>query len=223
MLAKINIKNAYRVVPVHPVDRHLLAIAWRGKLFVDGALPFGLRSVPKIFTALADALEYIIKQHGVEHLWHYLDDYITVGKPSYEECPTNLDIMMAVCHTLGVPLASNEIEGPASTIAFIGILLDTRHMEICLPPEKLHRLKQVIDEWSSKSWCTKCYLESLIGLLQHASTVVKPGRSFLRRMIELNKIAHNPQRPIGLNQAFHSDLAWWRLYLKAWKTIHTSC
>ena len=35
-------------------------------------------------------------------------------------------------------------------------------------------------------------------------------------MIELNKIAHNPQRPIRLNQAFHSDLAWWRLYLKAW-------
>ena len=35
-------------------------------------------------------------------------------------------------------------------------------------------------------------------------------------MIELNKVAHNPQRPIRLNQAFHSDLAWWRLYLKAW-------
>ena len=57
MLAKIDIKNAYRVVPIHPVDRHLLAAAWRGKLFVDGALPFGLRSAPKIFTALADALE----------------------------------------------------------------------------------------------------------------------------------------------------------------------
>ena len=47
MLAKINIKNAYRVVPVHPVDKHLLATAWRGKLFVDRALLFGLRSAPK--------------------------------------------------------------------------------------------------------------------------------------------------------------------------------
>jgi len=85
MLAKIDINNAYRVVPVHPVDRHLLATAWRGKLFVDIALPFGLRSAPKIFTALADALEYVIKQHGVEHLWHYLDDYITVRKHGCEE------------------------------------------------------------------------------------------------------------------------------------------
>ena len=63
MLAKIDITNTYRAVPVHLVDRHLLATAQRWKLFVDGALPFGLRSAPKIFTALAFALENIIKQH----------------------------------------------------------------------------------------------------------------------------------------------------------------
>ena len=56
------------------------------------------------YIALADPLEYIIK-----HLWHYLDDYIIVGKPGCEECATNLDIMMAVCHMLGVPLALNKI------------------------------------------------------------------------------------------------------------------
>ena len=50
-----------------------------------------------------------IEQHGVEHLWHYLDDYIIVGKPGCEECATNLDIMMAVCHMVGVPLALNKI------------------------------------------------------------------------------------------------------------------
>ena len=108
---------------------------------------------------------------------------------------------------------SNKTEGPASTTTFLGILLDTLHMEIRLPPAKLCRLKQVIDDWSSKSWYTKRDLESLIGLLQHASTIVKPGRSFLRQIIKLNK---NPQRLIWLNQAFHSDLAWWRLCLKAW-------
>ena len=78
MLAKIDITNAHMAVPVHLVERHLLATAWREKLFIDGALPFGVRSAPKIFTALFDAL----KQHGIEHLWHYLGDYITVGKSS---------------------------------------------------------------------------------------------------------------------------------------------
>ena len=38
MLAKIDIKNPYRVVPIHPVDRYLLPTAWRGKLLTDSFL-----------------------------------------------------------------------------------------------------------------------------------------------------------------------------------------
>jgi len=42
-------------------------------------LPFGLRSAPKIFTALADVAEWIAKQAGVKRLMHYLDDFLVVG------------------------------------------------------------------------------------------------------------------------------------------------
>ena len=52
---------------------------WEGQVYIDAALPFGLRSAPLIFTALADGLEWIIKQRGVSHLAHYLDNFITVG------------------------------------------------------------------------------------------------------------------------------------------------
>ena len=52
--------SAYRNIPVHPGDRHLLGIQWQGKTFVDTCLPFGLRSAPKLFNAVADALEWMI-------------------------------------------------------------------------------------------------------------------------------------------------------------------
>ena len=42
-------------------DRHLLGMQWDGKLYVDTALPFGLHLAPKIFTALADGLMWIIQ------------------------------------------------------------------------------------------------------------------------------------------------------------------
>ena len=54
LMAKIDIKNAYRNIPVHPSDRHLLGMEWQNQLYVDGALPFGLRSAPKIFNTIAD-------------------------------------------------------------------------------------------------------------------------------------------------------------------------
>ena len=47
-------------VPYHPEDRALLGIEWGGEVFVDAALLFGLQSAPKIFSALADGLEWII-------------------------------------------------------------------------------------------------------------------------------------------------------------------
>ena len=56
-LAKIDIQNAYRIVPVHLEYRPLLGMKWQGKLYVDTTLPFGLRSAPKIFNAIADAAQ----------------------------------------------------------------------------------------------------------------------------------------------------------------------
>ena len=57
LLAKLDIQNAYRIIPVHPADRRLLGMSWRGHLYVDSVLPFGLQSAPKVFTAVADALQ----------------------------------------------------------------------------------------------------------------------------------------------------------------------
>ncbi len=45
------------------------------EVIIDTALPFGLRSAPKIFTAVADVVEWIVKQEGVGFAIHNLDDY----------------------------------------------------------------------------------------------------------------------------------------------------
>ena len=40
LLAKVDIRSAYRIIPVHPEDHQLLGMVWEGSLFVDTALPF---------------------------------------------------------------------------------------------------------------------------------------------------------------------------------------
>lgn len=66
LIANIDIKSAYRLVPVCGYDRRWLGMRWKDQIFVDGMLPFGLRSAPKIFNAVADALEWIVGQEGIE-------------------------------------------------------------------------------------------------------------------------------------------------------------
>ena len=45
---------------------------------MDGMLPFGLSSAPKIFNSVADALEWCVSREGVEFIFHYLDDFAVV-------------------------------------------------------------------------------------------------------------------------------------------------
>ena len=68
MLFKVDIRSAYRTVLVHPEDRWLLRMQWGEQLFVDTVLPFSLRSAPKLFTAVADAVEWVAKYRGLELL-----------------------------------------------------------------------------------------------------------------------------------------------------------
>ncbi len=95
LIAKADVKAAYRNVPVHPKDRWLLGMEWKGEAYVDGTLPFGLRSAPLIFTALGDAVEWIAQKKG--GTWNPLwGPSITPvkqsgqGEPSREDCRTYL-------------------------------------------------------------------------------------------------------------------------------------
>ena len=53
----VDIKSAYRSVLIHPEDRWLMGMSWEGVLYIDTALPFGIRPAAKISTALADVAE----------------------------------------------------------------------------------------------------------------------------------------------------------------------
>ena len=35
-------KEAYQMIPIHPQDQWLLGVHWRGEVFIDRMLPFGL-------------------------------------------------------------------------------------------------------------------------------------------------------------------------------------
>ena len=79
-LSKLDIKDAYRIVPVHS-DDWPIGMQWKGQYYMDTRLPFGLRSAPKLFTALADAAQWLIRTRGVTCCLHYLDDYFFVEPP----------------------------------------------------------------------------------------------------------------------------------------------
>ena len=139
LLAKSDIKHAYCQIPVHPQDRSLLGLRWQGNTFIDATLPFGLRSAPILFSAVADALEWVVKSRGAAHVFHYVDDFVFVGPPGSSDCDKDLHLFALTCHNLGggVVIADDKTEGPATRLTVLGIEIDTMAMEIRLHEEKL--------------------------------------------------------------------------------------
>lgn len=184
LLAKIDIKNAFQLLPVHPTDRHLLAMEWENAIYLDTCLPFGLRSAPKLFNILAELLTWIAHQNGVTYSIHYLDDFLTLGPAGSVICRQNLQIFINTCSRLGVPLALEKVEGPSTSLTFLGITLDSSHMEIRLSEEKLLRIRHEVLKLLPRRSAKKREILSLVGLLQHATKVVWCGRTFVGRMYQ---------------------------------------
>ena len=101
----------------------------------------------------------------------------------------------------------------------LGILIDTKHMEIRLPEDKLLRIRQELAAWLTKRKATKKEILSLVGVLQHATKVVWPGRTFVARMYQTAAKVKELNYFTRLNLNFRSDLYWWYTFITNWNRL----
>ncbi len=147
---------------------------------------------------------------------HYLDDFVTTGDPEGDECGRNADIMHGICEQLGMPVEPEKDEGPATVISFLGLELDSTAMEVRLPLDKLTNLRALLTSWRGRKACKKRELLSLIGSLAHASKAIKPGRSYLRWLINLSTITRRLDQFIRLSREARADIEWWASFASEW-------
>lgn len=87
-------------------------------------------------------------------------------------------------------------------------------MEARLPDEKLTRIYHTVASWLDKRNATKCEILSLVGL---AAKVVRPGRTFVRRMYSVAAKVQEMDYYTRLNKEFRSDiLHWWHTFVTSW-------
>lgn len=154
-----------------------------------------------------------MEKNKVGNVFHYLDNFITLGPP---DTPTCLDGIVRTYKITGTPLELSKSEGPTTTLTFLRMELDTVKLEIRLPIDKLACLKMVLKRWETKRAGKKRDLLSLIGYLQHAAKAVRQGRSFLRRLIKASTVVDNLDGFLRLNVVAYSDIKWWSVFASQW-------
>ena len=97
-------------------------------------------------------------------------------------------------------------------MGFLGLELDTEKLEMWLPQDKLHDLLEALSSWRGRKACRKRELLSLIGSLSHACKAVRPGRAFLRRLINLSSVVKHLDHYVRLRL----DIEWWYHFASKW-------
>lgn len=118
-LAKADIESAFRLLPVHLDDQHLLGFKWLGDFYYDKCLPMGCAVSCAYFEAFSSFLQWALTNTGdVVGVTHYLDDFLFIGAAGTQECSRGLQDFQDLARHLGVPLAPGKTEGPAQTLTF---------------------------------------------------------------------------------------------------------
>ena len=87
-LTKIDIKHAYRLLPVRKEDWPLLVYYWEGKYYVDVKLPFGGRSSASLFNSFADLVCWVLNEKFSLLIIHYSDDFLVFTRNNLIETRT---------------------------------------------------------------------------------------------------------------------------------------
>lgn len=216
--AKSDIKDAFRLIPIRQEDHPKLGIHVNNSYYYDTTLPMGSSSSCQLFELFSTALHHIVQFFMPHcHLIHYIDDFFFMAKNKLL-CDIGIQIFKDICNDIGVPLAPGKTTSPSLSTSFLGIQLDTACMCAKLPEDKLIHYTEEVKVVIKKRSITKHSLQSLIGKLSFASSVV-PARAFLRRMITFMSRATHPHHYITINKTLKSDLLTWLTFLENYNGI----
>ena len=217
-LAKADIQSAYRMVPIHPSQYHLLGFKWRDNYYYDKFLPMGMAESCAIFELISDSIVHIMHTHGIKNIVKVLDDFLILEKTQID-CNCSLQKFIYICSELGIPLVPEKTSKSSSTnITFLGVELDTIAMTAKLPPEKLLRYGSHISSLLSAESTTLRELQTIIGKLQFATCVIPVGKPFLRRLIDATK-GHSVSSAIRITEEMRADLSIWQSFLLKYNGI----
>ena len=183
-IAKGDVQSAFRIAPIMFKHIRCLGIKFEGQYFVDITLPFGSAISCVIFEDIATSVHWIFEQLIGVHFVHYLDDYLWVHK-HYVVCLSTCSAVKRISQDIGLPLVPAKLVGPAQSLKFLGLTIDTVRMVVAIPQDKIQKILEEIQEVLQCSKCKVKKVQSLAGYCNFITKAVLHGRPFFRKVYDM--------------------------------------
>lgn len=224
-MSKIDLKAAYRSVPIHPKDfwftgiKHTFIGDKKPTYLYNTRLIQGAKLSPMIFHRLSQAVKRYCQTIGINTVV-YLDDFLVIAD-NYKDALSVQHRVIHILRRLGFDIAWEKIEGPKQRITFLGVELDSKEMSMGLPSEKVVGFISMLHDFKQRKRASRKQLEKLCGKLSWAASVVRAGRSYLRRAFDMLAPLRKSKHKAICTPDFYRDIDWWITVMKnkPWKHI----
>ena len=216
-MASVDISSAYRSISIRedqwtyqginwPVDGQLVPL-W------DARLSFGLRCAPFIFSEISDFISDTMGRLGFSCVANYLDDFLVFGK-SFAQCQHAQSTLINLLGDLGFYVSWKKCSSLSTSVRYLGIIINSIEMSLSLPEDKLSKLHTELEFFQGRTRATKKQLQRLCGMISHCAKVVRGGRTFSRRIIDLLSGLGDGNPRIRLSEEFRLDIDWWQNFAR---------
>ena len=212
---KIDLSRYFRQIPLDPADYSMVGYIVDGELFFDKVLPMGMRNAPLIAQRITDAIRYLHQKAG-HFLLNYVDDFL--GAEEKEKIQQAFQHLNDLLNTLQVDAAPEKTIPPTTRLEFLGVTFDSEKMTIEVTQDRVQDMLTELNTWNTKTKASRKEVESLIGKLQFASKCIKPGRTFIARLIQWLR-GMDRRRKYSIPKEARKDIAWWGKCLEKYNGI----
>lgn len=204
-MAKIDLKNGYLHIPVHPDFWPYLCYRFEDKFVCFKYMIFGINLAPLVFQRIMNVLLEPLMREGIICL-SYLDDiWIQGDTPS--ECRKAIKKVVDHLNNMNFTInyAKSVLE-PTQSMDYLGIHYDSKLGIMTPQQEKVDKILTHIADLLAHP--NKESFSSLAGKLQDISHVFPQGKPFLSNIYA--NYSRKDSVPNVLTYAAESELKWWR-------------
>lgn len=186
---------------------------------MDKCLPMGCSLSCALNECFSKALEEVILSKYAFHcVSHILDDFIFKG-PADSIREQQLEFFLQVAHFTGIPIKSSKTIRSTCVAPINGIEVDTVNFIACLPAEKLSNLVLLLESFKGERSVRLHMWQSLIGLMNFATKIIRPGSPFIRKFINCIGGVFEPNHYIKLNSDICKDINIWLVILQSFNGV----
>lgn len=219
-LVSIDLTDAFLHIAIHPESRKCLRFCWKSKIYQWCTTPFGLCSIPFVFTKVCRPILDWARSKQIK-LSAYLDDWLLIA-PTKEIALQQTQLVLNKLRQLGWMInEAKSILVPTQRLERLGFVLDTTTMKAELPKKKVRDLKKsTLQVLRHPLKQTPRLIHSLTMRLQSSLFAILPARLYTRRLLYFKNLAVKSRSdwdtPQPLDKESIQGLTWWHTNLEKW-------